>query len=70
MSFHIALELLLSNNTCAATCAQRRDVVCGGEVQRGSGDVHHLVVVIIVTGVMKAVKAPGAVAGVFHPFKP
>ena len=52
------------NYTCAGTWAERRDVVRGGEVQRGSGDVHHLVV-IVVAGV-KAIEAPGPVPGVLH----
>lgn len=56
------------NNNRAVTWAERGHVVRGGEVKRGSCNVHHIVI-IIVTRVMEAVKAPRAVAGVFHPFK-
>lgn len=57
--------VLVPHHTCAGTWAQRGDVVRGREVQRGPGDVHHLVV-IVVAGVVEAIDAPGPVSGVLH----
>lgn len=45
------------------TRTERGDIVRAGEVQCGPRDVHH-VVIIVVTGVMKAIEAPVAVARV------
>lgn len=51
------------------TRTERGDIVCAGEVQRGPRDVHH-VVIIVVTGGMKAIEAPVAVARVLPHSEP
>ena len=51
------------------TRTERGDIVCAGEVQCGPRDVHH-VVIIVVTGVMKAIEAPVAEARVLPHSEP
>lgn len=51
------------------TRAEWGDIVRAGEVQRGAGDVHH-VVIVVVTGVMEAIEAPVAVARVLSHSEP
>lgn len=53
---------------CAPTRAERGHVGAG-EVQCGSGDVHH-VVIVVVTRVMEAIEAFGAESGVLLHFEP
>lgn len=51
------------------TRAERGVIVRAGEVQCGPRDVHH-VVIIVVTGVLKAIEAPVAVARVLPHSEP
>lgn len=54
---------------CKLTRTERGDIVRAGEVQRGPRDVHH-VVIIVVTGEMKAIEAPVAVPRVLPHSEP